>query len=476
MRQQATTGKATPSTMGLTSTITTPSTSLLQSSALTPTPSERDAQHVLPGVVFNYYAGGAGDDRSVHDNVAAFRRIHFIPRCLLRDVSCVSTQTTLRHVGRLSFPALIAPMALQRLAHRDGEIGAAVAAKRHGIPYIVSSFATTPLEDIGKAISDTATTMRSAFDHAHDGEGHETFVSPSVETLSASTSLLFQLYLFKDRAVSARLLRRAVAGGYKVIVLTVDAPRFGQRRRDAFLNSKKPSSSTSSSSQPSVATQPTKAANRPGVLPEHVQICNIETSTTSTSTTPMNGNITNGSAAALLSNSSTGEHPSVDDLPTLMADTFSEDDVRWVRNVTGGLPVWVKGLLHTDDAVRAIQAGASGIVVSNHGGRQLEGCIPSMCALPQIARTVAHLGATVVVDSGIRSGADIVRAVALGADAVLIGRPVLWALANDGRNGVDKLIGELRRDMETTMALCGVNKVSDIDSSLVSHDRRVPSL
>lgn len=454
MRQQPTIGNATASTMGLAST-TTPSTSLVQASRLRSTPSEREAEHILPGAVFNYYASGAGDDRSVHDNVAAFRCIHLIPRCLLRDISSVSTQTTLRHVGRLSFPALIAPMALQRLAHRDGEIGAAVAAKRHGIPYIVSSFATTPLEDIGKA---TTTMVRSAFDQTGNGE---TFVP------TPSTSLLFQLYLFKDRAVSARLLRRAVAAGYKLIVLTVDAPRFAQRRHDAFLNSKEPSSS----SQPSTTTQSTKKANN--LLPEHIQICNIETTTSTT--TPMNGNVINGTAATSLPSSSSS-HPSVNDLPTLMADSFSEDDVRWVRDVAGGLPVWVKGVLHPDDAVRAIQAGASGIVVSNHGGRQLEGCIPSVCVLPQIAKAVAHLGATVVVDSGIRSGVDIVRAVALGADAVLIGRPVLWALAKNGESGVDELIGEFRRDMETTMALCGANKVSDIDSSLVSHNGLVASL
>lgn len=345
--------------------------------------SERRASEGLPRSVYDYYAGGAGDERTIEDNITAFRSLHFLPRCF-RTSSSTDTTVSIPGIGTLSMPVIVAPMAMQKLAHPDGEIGVARAAGSLRVPYILSTFSTTSLEQVASSVK---------------------------------TPLLFQLYLYKDRNVSARLLERARKAGYKAIVLTVDAPRFGRRERD-FSN---------------------KFA-----LPPHLTLANF-TQTHS---------------------------PELDGVPTpfnafsqKVEDVLTFDAVKWVvRNA--GLPVWVKGVIHPKDALIAIDAGVSAIVVSNHGGRQLAGVLPTIHALPSVVSAV-NGRVPVLVDSGVRSGEDVIRAIALGASAVLLGRPVLWSLSESGEKGVSDLLLKFHQVIDLTMILCGVSKINQISSDLV---------
>lgn len=353
---------------------------------------EEEAKHLLSRSAYDYYAGGAGDERTTRDNIIAFRRIFFVPR-FFRNISNIDSRTVIRHVGKLSIPVMIAPIAMQKMANPVGELGVRRAASQFNIPYILSTFSTTSLKTI-------------ATDHE-----------------SANTSLLFQLYFFKNRDVTRNLLIQAKAHGYKVIVLTVDAAKFGRRETDP---------------------------NNTFKLPENMYFDNFGRDE------HINKKADAKKGQPTTKNSGFNEQ---------LEDELSLQDIKWIIGITG-LPVWVKGILHPSDAKDVINAGASGVVVSNHGGRQLEGTIPTMDALPSIVKAVQGK-ATVLVDSGIRTGEDVVKAIAMGADAVLLGRPVLWALATNGTDGVVDLLKRITHQVELTMALCGVDKVRDISRDLV---------
>jgi 4-hydroxymandelate oxidase len=225
----------------------------------------------------------------------------------------------------------------------------------------------------------------------------------------------FQTYLHRDRGFTAELTRRAAAAGYDAIVLTVDAPVAAPRRRDI---------------------------ENGFAVPPHLDVPNMPPAPS-------------------------GDTPDADLLA--LAGQFDPsvtfDDIR-LPTEWCGLPVIVKGLVRGDDARRAIDSGASGAIVSNHGGRELDGSIATARALPEVVRAVDGAGA-VLVDGGIRTGGDILRAVALGADAALIGRPVLWGLANGGTPGLVSVLTLLRNELADAMALCGVTSIDEIDADLV---------
>jgi 4-hydroxymandelate oxidase len=334
---------------------------------------------------YDYFAGGAGDERTVGENRRAFERLALRPRVLV-DVSTIDT--SVRLFGRtLSFPVLLAPTALNRLGHPDGEVAAARAAGAAGTAMVLSTTASSTIEEVAEA---------------------------------ASGALWFQLYVYRDRGVTHDLVRRAEASGYEALVLTVDMPRMGRRERDLRNRFTLP---------PDVSIRNLEAAGRPD-------------------------------AARWPADSSFLEY-----VHNLLDPTLTWESIGWLKSITR-LPVLIKGVLGADDAQRAIDSGAGGIVVSNHGGRQLDGALASIDALPDVAACAAGR-IPVLLDGGVRRGTDVVKALALGAAAVLIGRPYLWGLAAAGEAGVRRVLDLLRDEFELALALCGCRAVSEVSRSLV---------
>ena len=338
------------------------------------------AKERLTPLAWDYYSSGAMDEITLRDNREAFERIAFRYHVLAgTDQRDLTTQI----MGRVhDWPVLIAPTAFARLAHDAGEIAVARAAAAEGVTQVLSTLATTSIEDVARA--------------APDGR------------------LWFQLYVFKDRGLTTELVRRAEASGYEAIVMTVDAPFLGRRERDA--------------------------RNR-FTLPEGLAAANLAGSLARIGTDGMDSGLFQFFASVL-------------------DPGLTWDDVEWLASLTS-LPVLVKGVVRGDDAERAVERGVGGVIVSNHGGRQLDTAIASIDALPEVAEAVDGRAA-VLVDGGVRRGTDIVKALALGANAVLIGRPVLWGLAVDGEAGVRRVLQLLRAEFDLAMALCGASSVEEL--------------
>ncbi|HET6463952.1 MAG TPA: alpha-hydroxy acid oxidase, partial [Candidatus Krumholzibacteria bacterium] len=252
-----------------------------------------------------------------------------------------------------------------------------------------------------------------------------TLSNTAVEDIAATATgpLWFQLYIYKDRDATRDLVARVEAAGCSAIVLTVDAPILGPRERDV--------------------------RNR-FALPQGLSVQNLVAAG-------------QGTVAGQESGSGLATYVS-----SFIDPSISWRDVEWLRSITR-LPVIIKGIVRADDARRAVEAGASGIVVSNHGGRQLDALPATIDALPYVAVAVDNR-AEVYVDGGIRRGLDVVKAMALGARAVLIGRPVLWGLAADGEHGVARVLDMLQREIDNTMGLCGCPRVESITADLLRPD------
>lgn len=246
-----------------------------------------------------------------------------------------------------------------------------------------------------------------------------TISSTSMEDVAAAAPggrRWYQLYHFHDRAASLSLLERARTAGYEAIVLTVDAPVLGRREKDL---------------------------RNPFVLPEGVSAVHL------------------GDISARISSADSPLHAMMDQ------PSINWNDLGWIREAAGDLPLLLKGIVRADDAKRAIDEGIDGIWVSNHGGRQLDTSIATIDALPEIAEVVAGR-IPVVLDGGVRRGTDILKALALGADAVAIGRPQLWGLAFGGQAGVELVLSLLREELSVAMALAGAPTIADIDRSLIA--------
>lgn len=341
------------------------------------------ARRVLDPVAYDYYASGADGQRLRRLNRRAWDDVPLRPRVMV-DVSSVDTSTTVAGVS-LAWPAMVAPMAYQKLAHPDGELATANACAAAQTPMIVSTMANVTLEDVAAA-------------------------TPAPKW--------FQLYCHRDRGITQALVERAEAAGYGALVITVDAPVLGRRVPDE--------------------------RNR-FALPPGITRANLE-----------------GEAAGAAGDAS--------ELAALFRNrqdaALNWRDLEWFRGLTR-LPLWLKGVLRADDAQRAADAGCAGVIVSNHGGRQLDAAIPTAHALPAIAGAVgARMG--VLVDGGIHWGADIVRALALGAHGVLLGRPVLWGLAVGGEAGVRRVLELLRGDFTRAMQLTGCASVSAANRELLA--------
>lgn len=341
---------------------------------------ETRARERLSEQAYDYYAGGADDELTVADNVAAWSRLRMRPR-VLRDVSTVDTSTSVLGTP-VRMPVLVAPVAAQRMADDAGEVAMARGAAAAGTLMTVSTIATVSLEDVAAAAPDAPR--------------------------------WFQLYVRQDRGWARELVERATAGGYRAIVLTVDLPVLGHRRRDD---------------------------RHPAGLPEGLRMANMPEASD------------RGQWLAAVAR---------DDLDASL--TF--EDIGWIASLTH-LPIVVKGVLRGDDASACVDAGASAVIVSNHGGRQLDTAVAGVDALPEVVAAVADR-AEVYVDGGVRSGTDVVKALALGARAVLVGRPAIWALAVGGEDGVRGMLAELAVQTARVMALCGAATVEDCTPDLIA--------
>ena len=343
------------------------------------------ARAILPRAVYDYYRAGAHDERTLSDNVEAFQRLLIRPRFLI-DVSRLSLQATI--LGRtFSSPIAIAPTAMQRMAHPDGELATARAAAERGVLMTLSSLSTTSMEDVAAA--------------------------------APSSSKWYQLYVYKDRGITEELVRRAESAGYTALVLTVDTPVLGVRESDA--------------------------RNR-FTLPSHLSFANFSSSRHAQMASASSGS---GLQAYM--------HRQCD-------ASLSWKDIAWLRSLTS-LPLVLKGIMTAEDAALACQY-ADAIVVSNHGGRQLDGVAATIEALPEVLQAVKEAGKEGVVevymDGGVRRGSDVFKALALGAHAVFIGRPVVWGLAYAGEDGVRQVLTLLHQELELCMALAGCPTLASI--------------
>ena len=368
----------------------------------------RLARRRLPGGVFDYIDGGAEDERTLASNEGDFARLEFRPR-VLRDVSALDTSTTI--LGRrASMPIILSPTGFTRIAHSEGELAVTRAAARAGIPWSLSTMGTRSIEACADA--------------------------------NPHGSKWFQVYAWKDRGLVRELVERAAASGYDALWLTVDTAVLGRRERDVRRGMTLPpklgpGTLVDGALHPAwtwdfLRAEPITFAN---VVGRHEQ---------------------DGTTAISLS-----EH-----VASQFDQALSWDDVTWLRSLWDG-PIALKGIQTVADAERAVAEGVDAIGLSNHGGRQLDDA-PSPVRLVEPVRQALGDGPTIICDGGVRRGSDVVKALALGADAVALGRPYFLALGAAGEAGVDWLLGFLREGLERTMALTGCTSLADVERGLVA--------
>lgn len=370
----------------------------------------RVARRRLPAGVFDYIDGGADDERTLAANTAGYERVGFAPR-VLRDVRNVDTSARL--LGRsIPLPLVLAPTGFTRIAHPQGELAVARACARAGIPYTLSTLGTRSIEELAAA-SDSV---------PWGGEGER--------------RLWFQVYTWRDRALVQDMIERAAAARYEALVLTVDTAVLGRRERDVRRGMALP---------PKLGPDTiVDGLRRPAwtwsfLRNDPIVFANVATSSAAGSSIP------DGSAALDLATHVNGQFD-----PAL-----SWNEIAWLRSIFPG-KILVKGIQTVADAKLAVEHGVDAIVLSNHGGRQLDGA-PSPVDLIAPVREAVGEEPEIIADGGVRRGGDIAVARALGADAVMAGRPYLYALGTAGEAGVDWLIDFLHDGMRRTLTLCGQN-------------------
>jgi len=334
---------------------------------------EREAERLLDPGVFGYFAGGAGDELTLLDNVEAFSRWQLRPRVLV-DVGEVTTATTV--LGRdVSVPLLVAPTAFQRLVHPDGEVATARAAAEVGTVMCQSTLSSVTPAELAAA--------------------------------APGARLWFQLYWSSDRGFTADLLASVVEAGFEAVVFTVDFPAAGRRERDL------------------------RAAF---TLPEDLATPNIP--------------------------GSLRRHDFHTALGEIVDPSLTWRDLEWLRGACP-LPILLKGILSVEDALLAAEHGAAGVIVSNHGGRQLDGVAAALDALPEVVEAVGEQ-VEVLVDGGVRRGTDVLKALALGARAVLVGRPPVWGLVVGGEQGVREVLELLRAELVLGLTHLGCRSPAEV--------------
>ena len=363
------------------------------------------AQQFLPPFLFHYIDGGAYAEQTLRRNVDDFAAVALRQR-VLKDMSQLDTSIEL-FGEKLSIPVALSPVGLTGMYRRRGEVQAARAADRHGIPFTMSSVSVCPIEE----------------------------VAPKIQR-----PMWFQLYVLKDRGFMQNALERAQAAGCTTLVFTVDMPVPGARYRDAHSGMSGPNAPLRRYWQ--AMTHPRWAVDV-GLLGRPHDLGNISA---------YRGN-------------PTGLQDYMGYLSANFDPSISWKDLEWIRAFWKG-PMVIKGILDPEDAKDAVRFGADGIIVSNHGGRQLDGVLSSARALPAIADAVKGQ-IKILADSGIRNGLDVVRAIALGADCAMIGRAYIYALAAAGEAGVKHLLELLEKEMRVAMTLTSVARVADITGDLL---------
>lgn len=339
---------------------------------------EAAARATLDPAAYDYYAGGSGQERTLASNGPAWTDIRLRPR-VLRDVAEVATRTTFLGTP-VSSPVMVAPVAFLRLAHPEGESAMAAAAAAAGAMRVLSSRSSTPVAEVALA--------------------------------APGAPWWLQVYVMRDRGLTAEMVRRAAAAGAEALVLTGDTPRVGRKRRHEHGSFNLPAGLY----MPDLSPAPGEDLRED---PRSAQDAAV---------------------------------------------TFA--DIAWLQELAG-LPVVVKGVLRGDDARACLDAGAAGVIVSNHGGRQLDGAVATAHALAEVAEAVGR-DAEVYVDGGVRTGVDVLRALALGARGVLVGRPLVWALAVGGSDGVRDLLEALRNEVEEALVLAGVGSPDEAGADLIA--------
>jgi isopentenyl diphosphate isomerase/L-lactate dehydrogenase-like FMN-dependent dehydrogenase len=371
---------------------------------------QRLAHRRLPAPVESYLEGGAGTEGTLHANQKAVRSVHFMPRLGVTTGAAPDLGTTvLGH--EVSMPLLLSPVGFTRMMHTEGDVAGAAAAGDARTIFSLSSMSGHSMEDVAAA---------------------------------ATGPLWFQLYFLGGREGAEELVTRARKHAFAAVVVTMDTQIPGDRRRESRYGL----------SPPLRLDRPTVTKMAPLVLPRPWWLLDQAL-----------GGFQLDLVFAHTKGPDGSPRTASDALLQWIARPPLWSDLAWIADAFDG-PVIVKGILSPDDARRAVDHGARAVIVSNHGGRQLDGVPATFAALPPIVQAVGD-DAEVLVDGGIRTGADVVRAVALGARAAMVGRAWAYGLCAAGRAGVDRVISLLRQDIDRTMRLIGAASVTDLDASLI---------
>ena len=365
------------------------------------------AKRRLPAPIFHYLDGGADDEVTLRRNTDAFNDYEFVPN-LLHDTTSINTKIKVLGVD-LDWPVFLSPTGMSKLFHHTGELAAAQAAHTAGTLYSLSTMSTTTIEDV------------------------------AAETPGPK---MFQVYVYKDRGLTKEFIERCKAAKYDAICLTIDVPVPGNRERDKMTGMTMPPK-LSLSSVFSFATHPHWGLN--ALRDPSFDLANM-------------------SKSKDLSIKGKQVSP-IQYLSSQVDNSITWKDAEWMAQEWGGRFV-IKGVHSAHDARKAAEIGAHGVMVSNHGGRQLDGVQACIDALPPIVDAVGG-ELDVILDGGIRRGTHVIKALALGATACSIGRSYLYGLAAGGREGVEKALTLLRKEIENDMALMGVAKISDITRDMV---------
>lgn len=363
----------------------------------------------LPRAVIDFIEGGAEDEITISRNRSAFENIHLVPR-ILTDVSVRDISTTILG-NRVSSPIVLCPVGLATLAHPLGEVGAGIAASNRNIIATHSSSSSWNLEDIAAASSGVK---------------------------------WFQLYIWKDRKLTAQIVERARSAGYSALVLTVDVPISARRERDL---------------RNGFTIPPRPRLNQLGDLFHHFGWFYAQLKSELAGHKMSMGNFTPENVGMRT------RLKMLEIVNELFDPSVTWKDVEWLRSIWKG-PIVVKGIMTAADAKLAVKFGADAIWISNHGGRQLDGLSATIEVLPEIVKAV-NGKAEIYLDGGVRRGSDIVKAIALGATACMIGRPYMYGLAANGTAGVESIINILEIEMGASMALMGRPTISSLDPTAV---------
>lgn len=368
------------------------------------------AKRRLPGGVFDYFDGAAEDEVTKVENSSAFSKVELRPRVLV-DVSSIDTSTTI--MGQpVPFPIALSPTGFTRIAHPDGELAVARVAGAVNLPYTLSTLGTRSIEEVAKV---------------------------------ATGPLWYQLYVWKDRGLSRELVERARDNGYKAIMLTVDTPVFGRRERDVRRGFTLP---------PKIGLE----TFVDGILHPKWTWDFVRSEPITFSAVAGRKSV-DGSTAVTLS----------DYVNSQFDPTLSWKDLDWIREVSG-LPLMLKGIQSVEDAKLAVELGVDAIALSNHGGRQYDGAPAPVALLPRVVDAVGD-SIEVLVDGGVRRGSDVVKACALGARAVMFGRPYLYGLGAGGELGVRWAINHITSGVTRTMGLIGETSITKLSPGVVTRVR-----